>query len=101
MLTFRRPRGGGYPTRSLLDPEPPRVDNHLPRLGRAEPSPERRMARADTQIEQEAPAAAASVAAEPDRARPPEVSFAVRAFEFTVSAFVIAVLIAAAVTNPG
>jgi signal transduction histidine kinase len=59
------------------------------------------MARADTQIEQQAPAAAAPVAAEQEHAGPPEVTFAVRAFEFTVSAVVIAVLVAAAIANPG
>jgi len=58
------------------------------------------MARADTQIDERAPAAAA-VAVKPDPAPPPAVSFAVRAFELTVSGFVIAVLVASAVEDPG
>ena len=43
------------------------------------------MARADTQIEEPAPAAAAA-AVEPERPAQPEVSLGVRAFELTVSA---------------
>jgi signal transduction histidine kinase len=60
------------------------------------------VARADTHIENPAPAAAAgTAAAEPERVRAPEVRFAVRAYELTVSALVIAVLLAAAIANPG
>ena len=41
------------------------------------------------------------MAVEPGARRPPDVSFAVRAFELTVSAVVIAVLVGAAISNPG
>jgi signal transduction histidine kinase len=58
------------------------------------------MAKADTQIEERAPAAA-TAAAVAERGGGADISFGVRAFELTVSAFVIAVLVAAAIANPG